>query len=387
MNTLITWANQAQYVKGLALFLLMGLFANALTANDSIMDQSAFEQLLKEEAIIESYSSDQNSDLILQEAILNEEASKSDTDATSIEGIVGTIPTKILWVIEQLKSPEGIQPGFKNRMILHGPPGNGKTTLASKIADAAGAMCIKLHAPSAVTRYQGSGAENIEEIFKQAEDFILYGECKVVVFIDEVDAIAANTDGETRGDQKAAIQKLWLELDKYKDNPNIFIIVATNELKKLHKTFLDRFGNNVIELKNPDEELRKKVLEYYFAKFSVARNPELMKQLVKKSKDLSIRALEDFAGEISMATKLNKSKELSQKEMLATLENMKKNRTGMTDEEWRKKLEKIQLYLSIAGGFFGVMYGLEHYGLKLIGKDGLKLIGKAAFPLNLQNKY
>src|SRR3989304_7956163 len=80
----------------------------------------------------------------------------------TIDGMVGVQPTKICWLIEKMKSPKGFQNmTIKNRLILHGPPGNGKTTLAKKLADETGSTLLKLDGPSIVEKYVGSGAQNI----------------------------------------------------------------------------------------------------------------------------------------------------------------------------------------------------------------------------------
>jgi SpoVK/Ycf46/Vps4 family AAA+-type ATPase len=171
-----------------------------------------------------------------------------------------TIPHKLYQVIEELKNETNLQSNlFLNRLILHGPPGNGKSTYAKKIAQEIGSLFFEVSAPSIVTTYQGSGSENINNIFNDAIKDQLETNKKVIIFIDEIDAIAS-TKIKRSIDSKSATQALWLNLDKIKKNPNIFVIMATNHFKDLNPTLLDRFGDNIIEIPNPDKNMRKEIL-------------------------------------------------------------------------------------------------------------------------------
>src|SRR3990167_3256813 len=76
----------------------------------------------------------------------------------------------------------------------------------------------------------------------------------------------------------AALRTLWLNLDQYKNDNRIFFVCATNNYKGLHPTLVDRFGTNVIELKNPDKDKRKAVIEQYFDKL----DPLLLDKVARK---------------------------------------------------------------------------------------------------------
>lgn len=269
--------------------------------------------------------------------------------------IAGTPPEKIAWIIDQLIMSD--LPVFvKNRLILHGPPGNGKTMWAREIARATGRYFIALDGPSIVNRYQGSGAERIESVFSQAQQLIDDGR-KVVIFIDEIDAIAASNETDQRADFKAALQQLWLSLDKYKHDGRIFIVVATNHFKKLDKTFLDRFGNNIVEIKNPNAAMRKAILQHYLSNYGMRYDADTLDFLVKKSQGVSIRTLEDFATDLYMAQSLrNRALETIDKDIaLRIFTDLKKKAEKETDSEWKTKLERASLYIGIIGGSLGII--------------------------------
>jgi SpoVK/Ycf46/Vps4 family AAA+-type ATPase len=211
-----------------------------------------------------------------------------------IPGLVGAIPQELIVIIEQLqKHPGNIQ---LNRLLLHGPPGNGKTTIARKISEIINANFLYQAAPSIVSKYIGSAAENIDEKFKEAETLIKETGKPVIIFIDEIDAIANDykSKSEFRSEHENALKQLWLCMDKHKNNSNIFVICATNEFKRINKTFLDRFGSNTIEIKNPDKETREKVFKHYFEKNNINLEDKFLEYLVKISNNVSIRAIEDI---------------------------------------------------------------------------------------------
>ncbi|MDR3646973.1 MAG: AAA family ATPase [Candidatus Babeliales bacterium] len=185
------------------------------------------------------------------------------------------IPEELYFIIDGFKTKSILL----NRLILHGPPGNGKSSLANQIAKELDAQFIEISGPSIVTKFQGSGSETIKKSFETALEYLKYNK-NVVVFIDEIDSIAPNFEGDDRfHDHKAALQALWLWLDKVKAIPGIFIITATNKFEKLDKAFVSRFDGNIVELKNPEKQARKEIIKFYVNEF----NKQISKQVVLSS--------------------------------------------------------------------------------------------------------
>lgn len=227
-------------------------------------------------------------------------------DSTHISGLIGTFSNKLTDVIDSLiVAPEIIETNSpdialykgQNRAILYGPPGNGKTTIAKKIAEATGSIFIELSGPTIVDKFIGEGGRKISEAFDEARNTVASFNGTAVIFIDEIDAIASTIKDEgTKAEALRITQALWKQLDSIKDDPRILVIGATNNFKDLDKTFIDRFGANVIEIKNPAEPMRFDVLTFYCTTYSKNRpcDESALSFIAKQSNGLSVRALEDL---------------------------------------------------------------------------------------------
>lgn len=188
-----------------------------------------------------------------------------------------------------------------NRLLLYGPPGNGKTTLAYDIAKMAQCQLVHIHAPSIVTKYAGSGAENIKKEMLRAFDVMVESCRPVIIFIDEIDAIAINGTNESRVEDNKAMQELWLYLDKFKQDFRFFIICATNRYEKLNQAFVSRFPERQrLEINQPNKQRRQEVLVNLFSKYDIEIDKNLIRDLAYYSDGMSVREIEDFVSQVKI---------------------------------------------------------------------------------------
>jgi Holliday junction resolvasome RuvABC ATP-dependent DNA helicase subunit len=226
--------------------------------------------------------------------------------AKKLKGLVGNHSEKIFWIIDQLKKNQTYL--LSNRLILYGPPGNGKSTLARIIAVESKWEFMPISGASIVGSYLGEGAQKIDTYFETAAEKYRNTGRGVVIFIDEIDAIARaniNYEAASRAEHQVATQALWLCLDRYKNHPGIFFVCATNHFDKLDRTFLDRFSTNTIEIGYPNAQTRKEVLSHYLKQYRIKLDASLLKELVANTDNLSIRSLEDLAKDIRIATEMD----------------------------------------------------------------------------------
>ena len=171
-----------------------------------------------------------------------------------------------------LKSPEmfddvGITP--PSGVLLHGPPGTGKTMLAKAVANQTDATFIKMAGSELVHKFIGEGAKLVRDLFELARQHQ-----PAVIFIDEIDAIAAKrTDSKTSGDAEVqrTMMQLLSEMDGFEDRGDIRIIAATNRFDMLDRAILrpGRF-DRLIEVPKPDAEGREQIFKIHTRSMNIA---------------------------------------------------------------------------------------------------------------------
>ncbi|TPX51318.1 hypothetical protein SeMB42_g01964 [Synchytrium endobioticum] len=152
----------------------------------------------------------------------------------------------------------GIQP--PRGILLHGPPGTGKTMLARAIAGEAGIPFISISAPSVVSGMSGESEKKIREVFEEAKEL-----APCLLFIDEIDAITPKRETAQREMERRIVAQLLTCMDDLSlndaSNP-VMIIGATNRPDSLDPALrrAGRFDREIM-LGVPDEAARARILE------------------------------------------------------------------------------------------------------------------------------
>ena len=190
---------------------------------------------------------------------------KPAVDYEDIGGLESQIQEVREAVEDPLTAPEkfsevGIDP--PTGVLLHGPPGTGKTMLAKAVANRTDATFIKMAGSELVQKFIGEGARLVRDLFEMAEE-----REPAIIFIDEIDAIASKrTESKTSGDAEVqrTMMQLLSEMDGFDQRGEISIIAATNRFDMLDRAILrpGRF-DRLIEVPEPDVEGRKQILRIH----------------------------------------------------------------------------------------------------------------------------
>ncbi len=217
---------------------------------------------------------------------------------------IGGLETQISEIREivelPLKRPDlftavGIEP--PKGVLLHGPPGTGKTILAKAVAQSTEATFLRVVGSEFVQKYIGEGARIVRELFELAKN-----KSPAIIFIDELDAIGARRmDGATSGDREVqrTLMQLLAEMDGFDARGEVKLIAATNRLDMLDPALLrpGRF-DRVIEIPLPSKEARESILRIHTSGMNLDEDVDLSRiaDLAEGSSGAELKALSTEAG-------------------------------------------------------------------------------------------
>ncbi|KAJ3149244.1 hypothetical protein HDU89_003962 [Geranomyces variabilis] len=119
----------------------------------------------------------------------------------------------------------GIEP--PKGVLLHGPPGVGKTYLVSSVARACGARMVTINGPEVLGTYQGESEERLREKFREAQG-PSSSSSPCILFIDEMDALTPRRESARTHESRVVAQLLTL-MDGMSERGSLIVIGATNK--------------------------------------------------------------------------------------------------------------------------------------------------------------
>lgn len=142
-----------------------------------------------------------------------------------------------------------------NSLLLYGPPGCGKTTVANLVAARAGLPLVTARLDALVSSLLGSTAKNLRKVFEYAS------QRPCVLLLDEFDAVAKNRDDRNElGELKRVVNCLLQEMDDFSSES--IMIAATNHEELLDKAIWRRFSR-VLRLDPPKGDDIGQLLHLY----------------------------------------------------------------------------------------------------------------------------
>ncbi|XP_055907857.1 pachytene checkpoint protein 2 homolog [Eupeodes corollae] len=140
-----------------------------------------------------------------------------------------------------------------NRIVLlHGPPGTGKTSLCKAIAQKLSIRMlstykfthlIEINSHSLFSKWFSESGKLVMKLFTKVREIIAQPKSLVCVLIDEVESIAyarESMSGQEPKDAMRVVNALLTQLDSIKESPNVLILATSNLASNIDLAFLDR---------------------------------------------------------------------------------------------------------------------------------------------------
>lgn len=246
--------------------------------------------------------------------ILNEPAPETKGVPRTTYEDVGGLHEEIQRVREMvelpLRHPEifqrlGIEP--PKGVLLHGPPGCGKTLLARAVANESEANFFSINGPEIMSKFYGESEARLREIFQQAQQ-----NAPSIIFIDELDAIAPKREEVTGEVERRVVAQLLALMDGLGGRGNVIVIGATNRPGALDPA-LRRPGrfDREIEIGVPDKTARFEILQIHTRGMPLAEDVDLKRlsemthgytgaDLAALGRETAMKALRRYLPEINL---------------------------------------------------------------------------------------
>jgi len=141
----------------------------------------------------------------------------------NLTDVKASLTENVIW---QLTDPGrfermGIEPA--RGLLLHGPPGTGKTYVVRALAHESGAAFFSVKGAELLDKWVGESERGVREVFARARAV-----APAIIFFDEIDALAPVRGSSTNNVTDSVVAALLTELDGVSSRGDVFVIGATN---------------------------------------------------------------------------------------------------------------------------------------------------------------
>ncbi len=205
-----------------------------------------------------------DTEIVIKEEMVEDEES-GEVSSIMYEDI-GGLGDQLLKVREMIELPLkhpilfrrlGIDP--PKGVLLHGPPGTGKTMIAKAVANETNAHFTSINGPEIISKYYGESEKQLREIFDEAAS-----NAPAIIFVDELDSIAPKREDVSGEVERRVVAQLLTLMDGMQGRDNVVVIGATNRPDAIYQA-LRRPGrfDRELEIGVPDKNGRREIVNIH----------------------------------------------------------------------------------------------------------------------------
>ncbi len=201
------------------------------------------------------------------------------------------------------------------KLLFIGPPGTGKTTTARALSKKLKIPLVEVKLSMITSQYLGETSKNIEKVFEIAKRL---NPC--ILFIDEFDYVAKTRTSDEHAAVKRAVNTLLKSIDEINlVEDGVILIAATNHPSLLDPAVWRRF-DKIVEFPEPQEKIRKRILELALKKVDGDYNID---EIVKLTEGFTGSDLKLVVREAVLKALLRGEKKITMDDLLQAVEDVR----------------------------------------------------------------
>ncbi|XP_060516816.1 peroxisomal ATPase PEX1 [Cylas formicarius] len=194
--------------------------------------------------------------LSLQNIKFSASKGKTFEDVGGLHDIKNILIENFLWPIQYPTLFSGAPLRLPSGMLLYGPPGSGKTLVASAAANQCSLRLISVKGPELLSKYIGASEQSVRDVFEKAQRAR-----PCIVFFDEFESLAPRRGHDNTGVTDRVVNQLLTHLDGIESLIGVCVLAATSRPDLLDPALLrpGRLDKQLL-CPMPDKESRKEIL-------------------------------------------------------------------------------------------------------------------------------